>query len=78
LSVQRSLPQNPHQGQPVRMAGQPLERARAAMLMVHGRGARAEDILTLVDQFARPGFAFLAPHAAVRKRPAQMGAQQRY
>jgi predicted esterase len=34
------------------------------MLMVHGRGARAEDILSLADQFAQPGFAYLAPQAA--------------
>jgi phospholipase/carboxylesterase len=57
------LIQNPHQGQPIRMAGEPLESARAAMLMVHGRGARAEDILTLAEQFAQPGFAYLAPQA---------------
>jgi phospholipase/carboxylesterase len=34
------------------------------MLMVHGRGATAEDILTLAGQFAQPGFAYLAPQAA--------------
>jgi len=56
--------QNPHQGQPVRMAGESLESARAAMLMVHGRGARAEDILTLADQLNQSGFAYLAPQAA--------------
>jgi predicted esterase len=33
------------------------------MLMIHGRGARAEDILSLADQFAQPGFAYLAPQA---------------
>lgn len=55
---------NPHQGQSVHMAGEPLERARAAMLMVHGRGASAEDILTLADQLNQPGFAYLAPQAA--------------
>jgi phospholipase/carboxylesterase/glyoxalase family protein len=54
----------PHQGQPVRTAGEPIERAQAALLMVHGRGARAEDILSLVDQLAQPGFAYLAPQAA--------------
>ena len=54
----------PHQGQPVRVAGESLERARAAMLVVHGRGARAKDILLLADQFAQPGFAYLAPQAA--------------
>ena len=56
--------QNPHQGQPLRMAGELLESARAAMLMVHGRGARAEDILTLADQLNPSGFAYLAPQAA--------------
>ena len=54
----------PHQGQPVRTAGEPVERAQAALLMVHGRGARAEDILSLADELAQPGFAYLAPQAA--------------
>ena len=54
----------PHQGQPVRTAGEPIERAQAAMLMVHGRGARAKDILSLADQLAQPGFAYLAPQGA--------------
>jgi predicted esterase len=34
------------------------------MLMVHGRGARAEDILSLANQFDFPEFAYLAPQAA--------------
>ena len=55
---------SPHQGQPVRVAGEPLDRARAAMLMIHGRGARAEDILLLADQLAPSDFAYLAPQAA--------------
>ena len=55
---------SPHRGQPVLLAGQPLSRARAAMLMVHGRGARAEDVLSLADQLSQPGFAYLAPQAA--------------
>ena len=63
MANQTQLIQGPHQGQPVRMAGEPLERAQAAMLMVHGRGASAEDILSLSDQFDRPGFAYLAPQA---------------
>lgn len=53
-----------HQRQPVRVAGAPLEHAKAAMLMIHGRGARAEDILSLADQFSQPEFAYLAPQAA--------------
>lgn len=54
----------PHQGQPIRIAGEPVSRARAAMLMVHGRGATAEDILTISAQLAQPGFAYFAPQAA--------------
>jgi phospholipase/carboxylesterase len=54
----------PHQGQPIRSAGQPLDRARAAMVMVHGRGAQAEDILSLAVQLAQPGYSYLAPQAA--------------
>jgi predicted esterase len=46
------------------MAGEPLSRTRAAMLMVHGRGASAEDILSLANELSVPEFAFLAPQAA--------------
>ncbi len=53
-----------HQGQPVLAAGEPLDRARAVMVMVHGRGAAAQDILTVADELAQPGFAYLAPQAA--------------
>lgn len=54
----------PHQGQPVRQMGMPLESARKAMVMIHGRGGRAEDILTLVPLLDRPDFVYLAPQAA--------------
>ena len=54
----------PHQGRPVLAEGTPLESARAAMVMVHGRGASAASILTLVPELARPEFAYLAPDAA--------------
>jgi phospholipase/carboxylesterase/glyoxalase family protein len=54
----------PHQGQPVLTAGEGIANASAAMLMLHGRGARAEDILTLAEQFAQPGFVYFAPQAA--------------
>lgn len=64
MIAQGQLDQGPHQGQRVRTSGEPLERAKAAMLMVHGRGAQAEDILTLAGEFAQPGFAYLAPQAA--------------
>lgn len=53
-----------HGSQPTLTAGEPLERARAAMILVHGRGGSADDILTLVDEVGAPGFAYLAPQAA--------------
>ena len=54
----------PHQGQPVRTAGEPLNSAKAAMILVHGRGATAESILSLVPALGIEGFAFLAPQAS--------------
>jgi phospholipase/carboxylesterase len=56
--------QGPHQGQPVLTAGEPLERAQAAMVLAHGRGASAKDILTLAAELEQPGFVYLAPQAA--------------
>jgi phospholipase/carboxylesterase len=56
--------QGPHQGQPVLLAGEPIDRAKAAMVMMHGRGASAKDILELVSDLKQPGFAYLAPQAA--------------
>ncbi|HVD59518.1 MAG TPA: dienelactone hydrolase family protein [Gemmatimonadaceae bacterium] len=55
---------SPHQGQPVRSAGAKLENATAAMVMIHGRGATAESILTLVPAIDTPGFVYLAPQAS--------------
>jgi predicted esterase len=54
----------PHQDQPVARAGAALDGATAAMILVHGRGASAADILTLVPALDRPEFAYLAPQAA--------------
>jgi predicted esterase len=54
----------PHAREPVRHAGQPLEKAHGAMILVHGRGASASDIMTVGDELMHPGFAYLAPEAA--------------
>ncbi len=54
----------PHQGQPLARAGRPVSEAKAAIVMVHGRGATAESILTLADEFGRDDFAYVAPQAA--------------
>ena len=53
-----------HLGQPVRTAGVPLGEAKAAVVMIHGRGATAESILTLESVIDRPEIAYLAPQAA--------------
>ena len=55
---------NSHQGQPILTAGLPVNQARAAMILVHGRGGTAADILTLADEFKRADFAYFAPQAA--------------
>jgi phospholipase/carboxylesterase len=64
MSELTGRPEGPHQGQPLLVAGESLEKARAAMIMVHGRGASAEDILGLSVDLKQPGFVYLAPQAA--------------
>lgn len=54
----------PHQGQKLVWAGRPVEEAAAAMVMVHGRGATAENILGIWHEFAAPDLAYVAPQAA--------------
>lgn len=57
-------PDDPHGGQPVLAYGVPLDEAQAAVVMLHGRGASAGDILTLAVPLEAPGVSFLAPQAA--------------
>jgi predicted esterase len=54
----------PHAQQPVIHAGAPLAEARGAVVLLHGRGGSAEDILGLASAFDMPGLAYLAPQAA--------------
>ena len=54
----------PHQGQPVYAAGQPLDGAHAAMILVHGRGATASSILELTQVLYNDEMAYLAPQAS--------------
>jgi phospholipase/carboxylesterase len=53
-----------HQGQPILTAGAPLNQARAAMIMIHGRGAPADSLLSLANEFDAADFAYLSPQAA--------------
>ena len=54
----------PHAGQPIATAGVPLGDAAAALILVHGRGGEAEEMLGLAGLVAPPAIACLAPQAA--------------
>jgi predicted esterase len=55
---------DPHHDQPVRRTGTALSVAEAAVILLHGRGASAEDILGLAGQMYDERVAYLAPQAA--------------
>lgn len=55
---------DPHRDQPVRTLGAPLAQAAAAIVLLHGRGASAEDILGLAGEMYDERIAYLAPQAA--------------
>jgi len=59
-----SEPLSPHAGQPVVRVGAPLATARAAVLMIHGRGAAPNNILELVPAIGHTGVTYVAPAAA--------------
>jgi predicted esterase len=55
---------DPHAGQPVFHAGVPPDQARLAVIMVHGRGASAHDMMGLAEEIAFPDVAYMAPEAS--------------
>jgi predicted esterase len=64
MESSKKMPSDIHQDQKLLSAGKPLEKAKAVMIMIHGRGASAADILSLTDEFRQPAFAYVAPQAA--------------
>ncbi len=60
------MPDDPHGGQPVIWRGVDPSIARLIVVLVHGRGASADAIFTLADQFEVPDVAYVAPEAADR------------
>ena len=54
---------NPHLEQPVLSLGAPFKDAQQVMILLHGRGASAESILSLAAEFDAPETHFLAPQA---------------
>jgi predicted esterase len=57
-------PDDPHAGQPVLHAGARVADARLVAILIHGRGASAENILQLAREFRSTDVAYLAPQAA--------------
>lgn len=55
---------DPHGRQPVLHAGAPLAGARLVVMMAHGRGAGADDMIGLAGALGVADVAFLAPQAA--------------
>ena len=59
-------PIDPHVGQPVLTSGPEPVDARLTIILVHGRGASADDILGLAQELRYEDLAYLAPQAAGR------------
>ncbi|ULH16852.1 VOC family protein [Deinococcus sp. KNUC1210] len=55
--------QSPARDSATRRAGRPLSEARVALVLVHGRGGTADDILQLTDVWNQSVYAYLAPQA---------------
>lgn len=55
---------DPHHGQQVLRAGVDLSQAKVALIMLHGRGADAADIIGLSEVIDRADVIYLAPEAA--------------
>jgi hypothetical protein len=54
---------DPHAGRPVLTEGPPPADARLTLLLVHGRGASARDILALARELRVYDVAYVAPQA---------------
>ncbi len=54
---------DPHHDAPLFYAGKPLGQSPNAMIMIHGRGSNADNILSLAPEFQRPNWTYIAPQA---------------
>ena len=57
-------PSDVHADQPVLSDGPPLERAKVAMILIHGRGGSAEDMMGVYQALGVEDVAAIAPQAA--------------
>jgi predicted esterase len=55
---------DPHAGHPILHRGPQPDQARLTMIVIHGRGADADDILSLAAELRMSDVAYLAPQAA--------------
>lgn len=62
--TQTRIAQHPHGSQDILHAGVDLAGAPAVVILTHGRGGTAENILSLADELDREDLAYLAPQAA--------------
>jgi len=64
MTLERTRGSGPHAGQRILAAGAPITTARGAVIMLHGRGASAHDIIGLSDHLGQEDIAYFAPQAA--------------
>ena len=57
--------QDPHRDGALLRYGAPLEKAAGSVILLHGRGGSAEDILSLAREIYLPELTYLAPQAAM-------------
>jgi predicted esterase len=61
------MPRDPHRDQPVLLAGAPPAEAAGVLVLLHGRGGSAQEMLGLARDLDRPRFAWFVPEAAGRQ-----------
>ena len=59
------MPRDPHRDQPILSGGAPLDQAAGALVLLHGRGGSAQEMLTLARDLSS-SLAWLVPEAAGR------------
>jgi len=64
MNIKAEMP-HPHQGSPVLSLGSDIKNAKRALILLHGRGASAEDMTGLAQEFSLPDdLLVLAPQAS--------------
>ena len=66
MTLGRDVTDDPHSGAPIFRSGAPIEAARLVVILVHGRGASADDMVGFARELGTTDVAFLAPEAAGR------------